>query len=84
MQIIVDSKCGGVLTPIVMQFSSGPVGNFTMNLDPAFSSESFSGRKRQTTLMLSSAAISLSAAIVSDLELGKTIYYRGTTRSITG
>lgn len=51
------------LTPIVMQFSSGPVGNFTTNLEPAFSSESFSGRKRQTTLILSSAAISLSAAM---------------------
>jgi len=60
-----------VLTPIVMQFSSGPVGNLTTNLDPAFSSESFRGRKRQTTLILSSAAISLSAAIVSDRKLEK-------------
>lgn len=51
------------LTPIVMQFSSGPVGNLTTNFEPAFSSESFNGRKRQTTLMLSSAAISRSAAI---------------------
>lgn len=46
-----------------MQLSSGPEGNLTINLDPAFSSESFSGRNRQTTLMLSSAAISRSAAI---------------------
>lgn len=46
-----------------MQLSSGPEGNFTMNLEPAFSSESLSGRNRHTTLMLSSAAISRSAAI---------------------
>lgn len=31
-----------------------------MNLDPAFSSESFKGLNRQTTFMLSSAAISRS------------------------
>lgn len=43
-----------------MQFSSPPEGNLTMNLLPAFSSESLSGLKRQTTLILSSAAISLS------------------------
>lgn len=39
-----------------------------MNFEPAFSSESFNGRKRQTTLMLSTAAISLSAAIVCGAE----------------
>lgn len=52
-----------VLTPMEMQFSSPPEGNFTINLDPAFSSESLRGLKRQTTLMLSSAAISLSPDI---------------------
>lgn len=36
--------------------SSEPSGNLTMNFDPALSSESFSGRKRQTTLMLHSPA----------------------------
>lgn len=36
-----------------MQFSSV---NFAMNLDPAFSSASLSGRKRHTTLILSSAS----------------------------
>lgn len=46
-----------------MQLSSDPDGNFTINLEPAFSSESFSGRNRHTTRMLSSAAISRSAAI---------------------
>ncbi|KYQ49758.1 hypothetical protein ALC60_11160 [Trachymyrmex zeteki] len=46
-----------------MQFSSPPDGNFTMNLEPAFSSESFSGRNLQTTLMLSSAAISRSLGV---------------------
>lgn len=51
------------LTPMEMQLSSGPEGNFTMNLEPAFSSESLSGRNRHTTLMLSSAAISRSAAM---------------------
>lgn len=51
------------LTPIEIQLSSGPEGNFTINLEPAFSSESLRGRNRHTTLMLSSAAISRSAAI---------------------
>lgn len=51
-----------------MQFSSGPVGNFTMNFEPAFSSESLRGRKRHTTLILSSAAISLSAAMTAVLD----------------
>lgn len=51
------------LTPMEMQLSSGPEGNFTMNLEPAFSSESLSGRNRHTTLILSSAAISRSAAM---------------------
>lgn len=51
------------LTPIDMQFSSGPDGNLTMNFDPAFSSESFKGLNLQTTLMLSSAAISLSRSV---------------------
>lgn len=43
-----------------MQFSSFPEGNLTMNFDPAFSSESLRGRNLQTTLILSSAGISLS------------------------
>jgi hypothetical protein len=46
-----------------MQFSSPPDGNLTMNLEPAFSSESLSGRNLQTTLMLSSAAISRSLGV---------------------
>lgn len=45
-------------TAIEMQFSSVLFGNLTMNLEPAFSSLSFSGRKRHTTLILSSAGIS--------------------------
>lgn len=52
-----------LLTPIDKQFSSCEFGNLTITLDPAFSSLSFSGRKRHTTLMLSSAAISRSADI---------------------
>lgn len=51
------------LTAIDIQFSSWVFGNFTITFDPAFSSLSFSGRKRHTTLMLSSAAISRSADI---------------------
>lgn len=50
-------------TPMEMQFSSPPAGNLTMNLEPAFSSESLSGRNLQTTLMLSSAAISRSLGV---------------------
>lgn len=50
-------------TPIEMQFSSPPAGNLTMNLEPAFSSESLSGRNLQTTLILSSAAISRSLGV---------------------
>lgn len=46
-----------------MQLSSAPDGNLTMNLEPAFSSESLSGRNLQTTLMLSSAAISRSLGV---------------------
>lgn len=46
-----------------MQLSSDPEGNLTMNLEPAFSSESLSGRNLQTTLMLSSAAISRSLGV---------------------
>lgn len=57
------------LTPIERQFSSGPVGNFTINLDPARSSLSFSGRKRHTTLMLSSAGISRSPDILLPLRI---------------
>ena len=54
-----------ILTPIEMQFSSPPDGNLTTNLDPAFSSESLSGRNLQTTLILSSAAISRSRGVDS-------------------
>lgn len=50
-----------LLTAIDIQFSSAVFGNFTITFDPAFSSLSFSGRKRHTTRMLSSAAISRSA-----------------------
>lgn len=46
-----------------MQFSSTLFGNLTTNFEPALSSLSLSGRKRQTTLMLSSAGISRSADI---------------------
>lgn len=52
------------LTEIDMQFSSWLFGNLTMNFEPAFSSLSLRGRKRHTTLMLSSAAISRSADIM--------------------
>lgn len=52
-----------VLTAIDIQFSSWLFGNLTMNFEPAFSSLSFSGRKRHTTRILSSAAISRSADI---------------------
>lgn len=44
-----------ILTPMDRQFSSPLLGNLTTNLDPAFSSLSFRGRKRHTTLILSSA-----------------------------
>lgn len=40
------------LTP--METESSVEGNLTINLLPAFSSESFSGLKRHTTLMLHS------------------------------
>lgn len=53
-----------LLTAMVIQFSSCPCGNFTTNLEPALSSESFSGRNLQTTLILSSAGISRSAAAI--------------------
>jgi len=43
-----------------MQLSSPPDGNFTMNFEPAFSSELFKGLNLHTTLMQSSAAISRS------------------------
>lgn len=56
-------KPRGLRTPMEMQFSSPPDGNLTMNLEPAFSSESFNGRNLQTTLMLSSAAISRSLGV---------------------
>jgi hypothetical protein len=52
-----------VLTAIDRQFSSGPDGNLTTNFEPAFSSLSFKGRKRHTTLMESSAGISRSPDI---------------------
>ena len=42
-----------IITPIEMQ-SSVPWGNLTINLLPAFSSESFNGRNLHTTLMLHS------------------------------
>lgn len=48
-----------------MQFSSDPDGNLTMNFDPAFSSELFNGLNRQTTLILSSAAISRSPDMIT-------------------
>ena len=41
------------LTPIVIESS---VGNFIINLLPAFSSEAFSGLTRHTTLILHSSA----------------------------
>lgn len=58
------TRFGSLLTPIDIQFSSCPCGNFTTNFDPARSSESFNGRKRHTTLMLSSAGISRSTAAI--------------------
>lgn len=62
--VYIHSKINNsALTPIDIQFSSAVFGNLTITLDPAFSSLSFSGRKRHTTLMLSSAAISRSADI---------------------
>lgn len=64
-----EINIGKTLTPIERQFSSGPCGNLTTNFDPAFSSESFNGRKRHTTLMLSSAGISRSADIFSQFLL---------------
>jgi hypothetical protein len=57
------------LTPIDIQFSSCPCGNFTTNFEPAFSSESFKGRNRQTTLIESSAGISRSTAAIIALKL---------------
>lgn len=60
---MVHVRVGAPHTPMEMQFSSPPDGNLTMNLEPAFSSESFSGRNLQTTLMLSSAAISRSLGV---------------------
>lgn len=59
----VERNWSNKLTAIDMQFSSWLFGNFTMNFELAFSSLSFNGRKRHTTLMLSSAAISRSADI---------------------
>lgn len=52
-----------LITAMDMQFSSALFGNLTTNFEPARSSLSFRGRKRQTTLMLSSAGISRSADI---------------------
>ena len=56
-----------VLTPMDRQFSSPLLGNFTMNLEPAFSSLSFSGRKRHTTLILSSAGSSARSGGAADI-----------------
>lgn len=64
-----------LLTPIDIQFSSAVFGNLTITLDPAFSSLSFSGRKRHTTLMLSSAAISRSADIFNYHTLVRRLSY---------
>ena len=50
---ITDSLDIRIPTPQLMESS---VGNFTTNLLPAFSSEEFSGRIRQTTLMPHSSA----------------------------
>ena len=43
-----------IITAIETHCSSAPDGNFTMNFDPALSSESFRGRNLQTTRILSS------------------------------
>lgn len=57
-----------ILTPIDKQFSSPLFGNLTTNLEPAFSSLSFSGRNRHTTRILSSAGNSaLSGAPPPDM-----------------
>lgn len=53
-----------------IQFSSALLGNLTMNLEPALSSLSLRGRKRQTTLILSSAGISRSADMLLAVFLG--------------
>lgn len=67
------NKSKQILTAIDIQFSSAEFGNLTITLDPAFSSLSFSGRKRHTTLMLSSAAISRSADIFNYHTLGTVV-----------
>ena len=53
-----DSK--KTLTPMETHWSSDPDGNFTTNLDPAFSSEVFKGLNLQTTRILSSDGPSFS------------------------
>lgn len=63
-----------ILTPIDIQLSSGPDGNLHMNFEPAFSSESFKGLNRQTTFMLSSAAISRSRCSPDIFITLKTLY----------
>lgn len=61
----------GLITAMDMQFSSTLFGNLTTNFEPALSSLSLSGRKRQTTLMLSSAGISRSA----DISISSTFFF---------
>ena len=56
--LLMDSK--KTLTPMETHWSSDPDGNFTTNLDPAFSSDVFKGLNLQTTRILSSDGPSFS------------------------
>jgi hypothetical protein len=47
--------------------SSDPAGNFAIKLDPALSSALFSGRKRQTTLMLHSPPLGSIVQVVDGI-----------------